>query len=361
MTEEQQKSGADVSDLRETPMEAEPGFLEKRTSWMEGWEKREITIADAVEILREKPECAQELTEKIISQGQIGSDEDFLALIDLLRARHRIDLAYKMNRHAWQIFKYSGDFYANEIEMRLSMRNARTANEKVEDLLDERMMSCWTYRLGRAACSYYWHLAKITEPEKRRSYIKTGLSLARCLQREQPQNEWGYYWEIEFLWQENMEAACELLMKCLWRVPDQLLEQNQDSLEVLCCPRCCRLYIERVLSQTMSSDWSGDNIRQAAEKGLQYVAALYLRGPSALEEEELLGLDAFFRRSIQRADWFRKTQEQVLKKPAEELMFCAGIPFDHLDSKSTDADVSDMDRFIDLFLAELEEEDGGES
>jgi len=122
-----------------------------------------------------------------------------------------------------------------------------------------------------------------------------------------------------------MEAACELLMKCLWRVPDQLLEQNQDSLEVLCCPRCCRLYIERVLSQTMSSDWSGDNIRQAAEKGLQYVAALYLRGPSALEEEELLGLDAFFRRSIQRADWFRKTQEQVLKKPTDELKFyCEG-------------------------------------
>ena len=27
---------------------------------MDGWEKREITIADTVEILLEKPECAQE-------------------------------------------------------------------------------------------------------------------------------------------------------------------------------------------------------------------------------------------------------------------------------------------------------------
>lgn len=56
MTEEQQKSGADFSDLRETPMEAEPGFLKKeRPGWTAG-----RTIADAVEILREKPECAQE-------------------------------------------------------------------------------------------------------------------------------------------------------------------------------------------------------------------------------------------------------------------------------------------------------------
>ena len=60
MTEEQQKRGADFSDLREDPMEEAPGVLKKRTSWMDGWEKREITIADAVEILREKPECAQE-------------------------------------------------------------------------------------------------------------------------------------------------------------------------------------------------------------------------------------------------------------------------------------------------------------
>lgn len=37
MTEEQQKSGADFFDLRETPMEAEPGFLKKeRPGWTAG-------------------------------------------------------------------------------------------------------------------------------------------------------------------------------------------------------------------------------------------------------------------------------------------------------------------------------------
>lgn len=37
MTEEQQKSGADFSNLRETPMEAEPGFLKKeRPGWTLG-------------------------------------------------------------------------------------------------------------------------------------------------------------------------------------------------------------------------------------------------------------------------------------------------------------------------------------
>ena len=35
MTEEQQKSGADFFDLRETPMEAEPGFLKKNV--LDGW------------------------------------------------------------------------------------------------------------------------------------------------------------------------------------------------------------------------------------------------------------------------------------------------------------------------------------
>lgn len=270
------------------------------------WLTRPVTISEAVRVLREKPEMANELVLAILMQERKGSDESFLELIELLREIDEPGLADMVNRHALKIFRYNGDFYAIDIELRLLWSDARSAAPKIQKILNERYDECWSYRLGRAACDFYWHIAKISRRDEQRGYAERGIACARQLQRTQPQNEWGYYWEIELTWLISQEAACELFMKYLWRTPDRLAERNHDAREVLCCPRCCKLYIERVLSQTMSLGWNGEPLKQAAEKGLRYVTALYLRRPPALERAELEQLGEYFRQQIEQVEMYQR-------------------------------------------------------
>lgn len=254
---------------------------------------RPLSLGKATDIIRRKPNEADNVVQTLLSQKCRGGSESFLALIDLLQSKKEYELALSLNIHALSFLQKNGNLYATQIELLLQCCGALFASEKVQKTIEENYESCWTPRFCRAVCTFYWELAKDSEESKRAEIVKAGLLCAKDLQEKEPTSEWGYYWEVKLLRITSPREAETKLEQYVLRSPGPLREYTGDNHEELCCPRCCEMYIKTVLSRRVKLFEL--MIELVANKGLHDTKAMKLGELTPAEKEAASGLLAYFK------------------------------------------------------------------
>lgn len=277
------------------------------------------SIVNAIDIVESNPNQIGQVVQAIITRGLRGNDESILKLLDILRVQKEYKLAYGLSIYASQIFVNNGDIYAAEIESAIELTDALSAGSVIQRIIDSKYESCWSYRFGRAVCNFYWHIAKMNlSAAEKKKYVENGLSCARDLQMRNPKDEFGYFWEVELLWLiDPFEGARKLRRYVREAKPPPLLSLNEDSKTELSCPRCCELYIKRILSVNGQLAWQ--QIEECAIKGLADAFSLSFQELPPIEQAELSRLSAYFNNQIDRVTAMKKQSAALRKKQLQEV------------------------------------------
>lgn len=276
-----------------------------------------VSLVNAIDIIRGNPNEADQVVWTIISQKRRGSSESFLELIDVLRVQAQDTPALILNTYALSIIENIGDLYATEIELLLQWTDALSVCPIVQDIISSKYQLCWSPRLGRSACNFFWHVAKNSPFEAAIEFVKKGLQCADDLQNKDALSEWGYYWEVRLLWLISPEKAAQKLSRyVVLAQPPPFMAQINDHKGELCCPRCCKMYITHILSKNLLAY---HQIERIATKGYQDSFLLTFQDLSPTEQKEVAKLLSYFSGEIERIESFLKItsgpQERVPHEP----------------------------------------------
>lgn len=310
-----------ISFLLENSLSDDYLFLIERSSQINSKKPSltPVSLVSAIDLIRDKPDEADYVVWTIISQKRRGCSDSFLELIDLLQIEHKSASAFVLNTYALSITQNSGDLYATEIELLLQWADASSVYSLVQDIIRSKYDACWTPRLCKAACDFYWNFAKNSNPTEKAKLVNTGLRYAIDLQAKDPTSEWGYYWEVRLLWLLSPEEATKRLRRyVVLAQPPPFINHIDDHSGELCCPRCCRMYIKYVLSK---NTLSFRQIEQVAIKGYRDTLLAQKQELTSKEAAEVADMLDYFSNEIERGNSSQPKVSDFLKKPPREIPF----------------------------------------
>jgi len=310
-----------ISFLLENPLSDDYLFLIERSSQINSKKLSlmPVSLVNAIDVIRNKPNEADHVVWSIISQKRRGSSDSFLELIDLLQIEHKGASAFILNTYALSIAENSGDLYATEIELLLQWADAFSVSSIVQEIIGSKYDACWTPRFCKAVCNFFWNFAKNSTPTKKVEIVNIGLRYAMDLQTNDPTSEWGYYWEVRLLWLISPEGATKRLRRyVVLAQPPPFINYVDDRNGELCCPRCCQLYIKSVLSK---NTLSFQQVEQVATKGYRDTLMMEKQDLPPQEKAEVEALlDYFCCEMARTASLQTKTGDMLKKSPREILI-----------------------------------------
>jgi len=307
-----------ISFLLKNSLQDDFLFLKKR-SIQNNSRMREyppLSLKKALDVIRDNPNDADQVVWTIILQDRRGNSGSFLELIEWLQSKSQDGPALVLNTYALDINPNSGDLYATEMELLLHWADALSLRSIINEIIDKNYERCWTPRFCRAVCSFFWILAKDSSSD-RSEILKRGIQCAKKLQEEDPTSEWGYYWELSLLWLSSpKEASSKLAEYVISARPESFAKFVDDSKAKLCCPRCCQMYIELILSRNPLLDWQ---IIKTAEKGMSDARSLFCQKLSHNEQKEIIELLKYFREKIEKMISSQKFAAELKKELPQEI------------------------------------------
>lgn len=261
-----------------------------------------VSVDDVYRKVLAEPYNAVRYVEKIIQDHLPGNEDAFLCLIAFLCDQTNYKVACALSFYAFSLFKNCLDICAVGLEASTKLSDVNTFGVYFVRKAESVDYSSWPKSLFKSVCNYYYHVVKADPLLDWDKAFSPGIKSAVEMQKYFPLDEEGYFQEVRLLYLKNQPKEAELRLKsCIYDLP--VPEQDMGILRN--CPRCARLYLDRVL---MRKYYSGvwNEIEEVAYRGIQ--------GTGLLADEEQLDYRVYFMGKIN----FAVQMKNLEKKKAGE-------------------------------------------